>query len=326
MVVFQLSAKTFFVKSSANGDGSSWEKATDLQPALKAAKAGDEIWVAAGKYTPTKDANRMVAFVIKSGVKVYGGFNGTELTFDARDIVVNETVLSGEIGKPSNEDNSYTVVYTEGVSAATVVDGFTITGGAANYLIDGGDLKGAGAAWFNNGTGTESSPTITNCTFIDNYAREGAAIYNLAFEGKCNPVISKCRFIRNQVDFNGGAIFNDGNDGICNPKITDCIFENNEATYGAGIFNRANFGECKPLINACSFIANASVVKGSGVYNDTHGRGICSPVLVGNRFEEGVSAVGDDVNSNVVFSIQTASEKPAGNSIRMSVGRKEAAN
>src|SRR5262245_29467869 len=44
-----------YVKPGGAGikDGSSWTKAKDLQPALTAAAAGDQLWVAAGRYTPS---------------------------------------------------------------------------------------------------------------------------------------------------------------------------------------------------------------------------------------------------------------------------------
>ena len=48
----------------------------------------------------------------------------------------NKTILSGEIQQDGlDTNNSYHVVTTYGVSAATVVDGFCISGGYAVYMI-----------------------------------------------------------------------------------------------------------------------------------------------------------------------------------------------
>ena len=67
------------VKADAKGanNGSSWTNAyTDLQAALAKAKAGDEIWVAAGTYKPTNGTDRTKSFVMTAGVAIYGGFAG----------------------------------------------------------------------------------------------------------------------------------------------------------------------------------------------------------------------------------------------------------
>ena len=194
--------------------------------------------MAAGTYLPTTDNERSVAFTSPSGVKVYGGFQGTEKKLEERKPTENLTILSGEIGDAAvAEDNSYTIVYFNNVSAATTLDGFVITGGYADGLVEGADLSTCGAGIFNNGEAGISSPTIANCLFLENFSREGAAIYNYANEGETSPVISACKFVYNRSDFNGGAIFNDGNFGTCNPTITNCSFDGNEFMYGAGILN-----------------------------------------------------------------------------------------
>src|ERR1700693_5589942 len=72
-------AAVVYVKSDATGtiNGSSWVNAfTDLQAALAAAQAGDEIWVAAGTYKPTSGTDRTISFVMTSGVGIFGGFAG----------------------------------------------------------------------------------------------------------------------------------------------------------------------------------------------------------------------------------------------------------
>jgi hypothetical protein len=90
---FQLDAQSIiYVKASANGtnSGASWANAyTSLQSAVESAVSGDQIWVAAGTYKPTKDINgdaapvdaRTKTFLLKNGVKIYGGFSGSETVF-----------------------------------------------------------------------------------------------------------------------------------------------------------------------------------------------------------------------------------------------------
>ncbi len=135
-----------YVDADAIGanDGSSWFDAhNDLQAALVAAVAGEEIWVANGTYTPTAGLDRGVSFSLVSGVGLFGGFEGGdsinfpggETQRDQRntDPDTNGAVLSGDIGSPGdNSDNSFHVVTGSGTDATSVLDGFTIKAGNAN--------------------------------------------------------------------------------------------------------------------------------------------------------------------------------------------------
>lgn len=228
---------------------------------------------------------------------MFGGFAGFETAVDQRDWKSNSTILSGEIGTHSIDDNSYTVVYTKNVSAATVLDGFVITGGTANGTGSKGDISRCGAGWFNDGTDGESSPTILNCLFTQNYGRDGAALYNCAKNGTTNPTIQNCRFTYNRADLDGGAIYNDGSNGICSPMIESCVFEQNEATYGAGVLNVASQGEAKPIIVNCDFVKNISYIRGGSIYNNRDDNGSSEPIVQNCRFADNVSTVGKESNS-----------------------------
>ena len=291
MVAFSLSAKTIYVKTSGHGDGSSWSNSYgNLQDALKAASAGDEIWVALGKYFPTTGNDRNISFVIPSGVKLYGGFAGNESNLYERNFTANPTVLSGEIGSPSIEDNSYTVVYTRNVSEDTVIDGFIITGGSANMTSDKGDKKRCGAGWYNDGSDGVSNPAILNCIFRNNYGRDGAGLYNYAKNGVASPVIKNTSFIANRADLDGGAIYNEGSNGTCSPYIENCLFTENEATYGAGILNVGKGGEIMPIVISCKFAGNIAYVKGTDIYDSVEEHGICEAIVKNCSFSDSVSS------------------------------------
>ncbi|MEJ2705243.1 MAG: hypothetical protein P8Z79_22610, partial [Sedimentisphaerales bacterium] len=84
-------------------------------------------------------------FQLKSGVGIYGGFVGTEVSRPERDPATNLTVLSGDlrgndqevfdpsdlVSEPTRSDNSYHVVTGTGADETAVLDGFVITGGNA---------------------------------------------------------------------------------------------------------------------------------------------------------------------------------------------------
>ncbi len=155
-----------YVDADATGGldtGMSWADAfLDLQSALATADmcgGSLDIWVAEGLYKPTQTTNRSITFNIPPGIKVYGGFNGTEIALGDRDWTANVTVLSGDIATPDttnsngvvataagiNGANSYHVVMLDGtstdVTTDTVLDGFTITAGLADAALLSGQFR-----------------------------------------------------------------------------------------------------------------------------------------------------------------------------------------
>lgn len=279
-------SKIIYVKAGSNGKGDSWDNAlSDLQEAIALAKKGDQIWVAVGTYHPTTNTNRNISFHIRDGIQLYGGFSGNEKKTSDRELTKNASVLSGEIGTPSLDDNSFTVVYTDGVSEATVIDGFTITRGASNGFTVNGDLSFSGAGWFNNASRKSSSPTVKNCIFINNYAREGAGFYNYASQNQSNPLIANCVFLNNKADFDGGGIFNMAINTTSRPKIINSSFKNNHATYGGAILNKTVDGSLVVVIDNCTFVGNFSVLQGQ-VYNHREGSGNTKSEVTNSTFEE----------------------------------------
>jgi len=147
---FPVSGATLHVSEAATGanDGSSWTDAfTDLQDALAAAAPGDEIWVAAGTYTPAgPGGDRTATFQLMSGVGLYGGFAGGETDRSQRDPSLHTTILSGDLNgddqvvplsqdlmsEATRAENSYHVVTGSGADETATLDGFVITAGYAN--------------------------------------------------------------------------------------------------------------------------------------------------------------------------------------------------
>ncbi|MBG0770129.1 MAG: hypothetical protein H0S82_00390, partial [Anaerolineaceae bacterium] len=132
----QVVNQILYVKPGGTGDCLSWDTACDLNTANDIAEAGTQIWVAAGTYIPFSESyptSRNVAFILVSGVSIYGGFNGTETELSQRDWETNVTILSGEIGDPATTaDNIIHMIVSIGQDETAVLDGFTISGGNAN--------------------------------------------------------------------------------------------------------------------------------------------------------------------------------------------------
>jgi len=110
-----LPASTIYVDARVprtDGDGKSWATAyPSISAALAASRDGDEVWVAAGVYETEA--------VVPSGVKLYGGFVGTESFRDQRPGLPALTTLMGRSRR--------TVVDLTQSAPGTTVDGFTIT-------------------------------------------------------------------------------------------------------------------------------------------------------------------------------------------------------
>ncbi len=304
-----------YIAEGATGSGTSWADASgDLQGALNGALPDTEIWVKEGIYYPTTCSdcdfvNRDTRFSIPSGVKLYGGFAGTETAIDQRDIPNHPTYLSGDIDQDGTlENNSFTVVYTFHVSDLTEVDGFIITGGNADASSGLGTPQSSGAGWFNTGAtnGFSSNPTIRNCRFENNYASGygGGMLNDGSFSGNADPVYTNCIFLDNTSVAGGGAIFNTGSfNGYSSPEITDCVFENNECvdSDGGAIFNiGSENGTCNPAISGCDFKNNTAGHDGGAIYSFGK-NGNSSPVLTDCVFENNMGKEGGAIYNDGTF-------------------------
>lgn len=261
---FNSNAQITYVRQGASGDGSSWEQATGcLQAALAAALPGSEVWVARGTYQPA--GGREQSFLVPSGVRVFGGFAGTETSPGQRN-ADSRTVLSGDIGLPGNPaDNCFHVVSFRGAASGTLLDGFCIQSGNANGEGD----AAVGGGVHNDGRAQASSPLLRNCVFTKNLGSNGAAFYNDARGGKCSPRFEGCVFMENEAGLDGGAVFNDGREGgVCSAVFTGCHFARNVATYGGGVFNTSQSGgACLLSFEGCSFFENAALVRGGVIFS-----------------------------------------------------------
>lgn len=243
-----------------SGAGTSWATAKkDLQVAINTAFAGNQVWVKAGTYLPTHDPfanttpanNRDKTFTLKNGVKVYGGFAGTETQLNQRNWQANVTTLSGDLGVLNTlTDNTYHVVIAAGIGGADL-DGFTITKGYAvspqtsitvsGYVIE----RHNGAGIYN----TNSGANFFNCIIKTNSAdctdgnadALGAGVINK----NCSSIFKNCIIDGNSFLTGGGSfgVFGAGmymiaTSGVC--TITNCAFVNN--TSGSGFLAGSNGG------------------------------------------------------------------------------------
>ncbi|HEG44242.1 MAG TPA: hypothetical protein ENH94_09360 [Phycisphaerales bacterium] len=277
----------FYVDDDASGvgDGSNWADAfNDLDGALTVALRDDTIIVGQGVYLPDPDGladPREAAFALVNGVTVKGGYAGWGASDPNEwDIELYETILSGDLNGDDDSimlfeegDDQFTIMYIDpnriencyhvfyhhdglGLAPNAVLDGFTITGGNAigaffsQYSYGGGMCNESG------------SPTVTNCIFRSNLARDGAGIYN----DNSSPTLINCLFSDNLglgvagVGGSGGGICNYNNS---NPTVSGSIFSDNSADRGGGICN----DNSSPAVTNCIFSGNSALHVGGGMCN-----------------------------------------------------------
>jgi hypothetical protein len=247
------SERVIYVSRSGDrpADGRRWKSAYDhLSDALRdASRDGAQIWVASGTYTPSQN-DRSASFVLSPGVRLYGGFVGNETSVEQRDFKQNRTILSGEIGRSDvPSDNCYHVLV--GANGA-VVDGFIITGGYADGVAY--DSHGGGMINYERavqgppgGPRTGYSPEIRNCLFIENYAKDGGAVYNY---DRGEPKFINCIFEKNSADYGGAVLDRVGVYAV----YQGCTFKNNRSKWGGGALF-LDYGSRLKLID-CKFIGN----------------------------------------------------------------------
>jgi predicted outer membrane repeat protein len=315
-ITSQLNAqsKIYRVTPTGKGNGTSWANAFgDLQDALKKAKFGDQIWVAEGLYYPTTGTDRSVSFKINDGITLLGGFSGFEKVAEKRDPAKNPTILSGNIASDESDDNTYNVIYTKNVSDKTVVDGLIIVGGHADKDVQASDRRRSGGAWYNDGSKQGSSnPTIIDCIFMDNYAKDGGGLYNNGNDGEASPTLIDCVFENNICDLDGGAIYNDGRTkGKSNPLIKTCRFTDNKGNYGGAIFNNGLGGVTQPIFNNCDFSSNNAYVKGGAVFNMTDEKLVRTTMFGESTFNNNnaLDHGSDDIHQYLVKGVQMAANK-----------------
>lgn len=304
-----LNATTRYVAQTGSGSGTSWANASsNLQAMINASVATDEVWVATGSYKPTLDPfgnsnptdPRDKTFYIKDGVKIYGGFAGTETNINQRNITANPTSLNGDIGTiGSNNDNAYHVVLVvapsnEGIGVT--IDGFTVRGGSDGNSVTGYVTVNGYSIYHHIGGGiniTGGINTLKNNTLYGNRASYGGGIYIQSGE---NMLTNNTLYANTAPSGYGGGINIQG--GI--NTLTNNILSGNSAFYhGGGISIQG--GE-NMLTNNTLYgnVINSGVgFGGGGIYTYSGSTNmLMNNIFWGNKIGDNASIQGADYYKN----------------------------
>lgn len=184
-----------------------------IQAGIDQADTGDILLVLPGRYAETINFNGRVITL--------------QSTMPSDWATISQTIIDAE-----GSDNP--VVSFSGTEDPNCqLNGFTITG--ASHNGNGGGVYGQG---------TQAS--ITNCIITNNYASNGAGIYD--FDG----FIYKCQILTNNAQFDGGGI------GLGDGAIFSCVIAHNQADQGGGL--HAYTGD---IVNN-TIVDNTAVSSGGG--------------------------------------------------------------
>lgn len=282
-------ATEWFVKSDANGDGTSWKNATSIQNACKSAMDGDIIYIASGNYVLPQGIN------ITKAISLIGGFAGNENSLKNPNAQKNKAIFTGKSNRAffiNNKTESNKTILIEGLwfenfspkeknhGGALYISYSTVNVNLKNLNFkkcivvasDSDDPKrgsNGGAIYFNNFI-EPILLNIDNCTFDACSAKEGGAIYinNSNADAGKNINIRKSTFSNNYAAINGGGIYARTGNTI---HIEDCFFNANVASDTDQIGNGGAiqlYLQNKVELISCTFCKNTATNKGSAIYGN----------------------------------------------------------
>ncbi len=255
----------------------SWATAaTDIQAAVDAAAAGDEIVVTNGTYA-------------SGGRAVYGAMTN-RVAIDKAVMVhsVNGplvTIIEGGAAPGATNGNGSGAVRCAYVGTNAVLSGFTLTNG--HTLTTGYGYKEGcgGGAW------CEVSGVVTNCTLSGNWAGSGGGAYSGTLNncmlsgnsatscggGAFYGTLNNCTLSGNSANYDGG--------GAYSSTLNNCVLSGNSADYDGG---GAHYG----TLNSCMLRSN-SASGGGGAARAT----LNNCTLSGNSASSGGGACSGTLNN-----------------------------
>jgi predicted outer membrane repeat protein len=204
-----------------------------IQAAVDSATAGDTIWLEDGTFTG--DGNRDVKF------------RGKDVIVRSRNGAASCTIDSqGSSGDPHRAFR-----LDEGETAASRIEGITITGG----FVEGPFPESGGGGIL---VAYGSHPVITQCVFDGNETGfEGFGAGLLAWED-CDITLTDCVFINGVSGWYGGGFVLRK---YCDALVERCIVDGNYALHGGG---GASITNSNAIVTDCSFTNNWVTEAGAG--------------------------------------------------------------
>nr|WP_321406272.1 T9SS type A sorting domain-containing protein [uncultured Carboxylicivirga sp.] len=277
--VFSLKAGVIYVKPSI--ESTAWSNQstiyTNIQSAITAAQAGDEIWLASGTYYVTEGTATSDQLLIEQSIGIYGGFSGTETSLTDRNWNLYPTIISGDIGVADDlSDNTERLIRVAAASDdKVVIDGLILEkayGGGGIFTMTG-DVE------------------LVNVIVRDNHATsyDGGGVYNRY----CTLQLVNCLIYNNESNRWGAGVYQDLDQG--STTLINCTVVNNHSNdTGGGLFGHS-VGNLK-VYNSIVW-GNTANVTGDNTYNVSMVQYSC--------LEDAISGTGN-INDNPLFVDESA--------------------
>jgi len=214
----------------------------NIQSGIDNAESGDTVLVAPGEY------------VIAAPIT----FRGKAITVKS-EAGRDETTI--RMGTPADTNRGSVVIFENNETAASILDGFTITGGSGSW-VPSHNTWGGGGIFFD-----ASSATVRNCAIVQNSAEHGGGV--MVYSGSSTTFIN-CKVMQNTAKNVGGVmvIFESST------TLTNCIIKGNSATgvtmyvdgFGGGL--SCAYNSLLTLTN-CSITGNSAGISSGGVFCGT---------------------------------------------------------
>ncbi|MHC4945062.1 MAG: right-handed parallel beta-helix repeat-containing protein [Planctomycetota bacterium] len=236
-----------------------------IQGAIDASANGDTIIVRAGAYTELINfSGKAITVISEQGASV--------------------TAIDG------NQLGSV-VTFASGEGSDSVLEGFTIRNGLGGIYCNGASPSIRKIVITDNDSSGlychNSFPVVEHTVFSDNGAIYGGGIYNY----ESSPIVTDCSFIDNEVYKLGGGMYNEY---YSSPVVIDCTFSGNIAHglfgSGGGMYNE---WYCNPTVTNCLFFNNTTPGVGGGIRNYRH----CSPTITGCTFSHNEAGSGGGIDN-----------------------------
>jgi len=225
--------------------GTNWANATTLEQAVAIAPSGTAIWVQAGTYNPS------ATLLVLQGVRLYGGFAGTETALSQRNFAENPTIIDA--------GHQFAVVT---LGADAVLSGVTVQNGVASSATR---MSGGGVLM-------QARSRIEHSYILNNVALHyGGGVYAASDAEIFNSVIANNSAGISGFAVAGGAINFIGNT-VTGNSVLDCegyadVSSSQTVCYGetvtlvasiSGVDYLWNTGETTSFITTPELTANAT--------------------------------------------------------------------